>query len=167
MFKRFQFPIIAVLCGSLGLGFALGANALAQPAAAVVVDAGVPVAAPAPDAGSGSAATPAPVEDPLAQLADVKAKYDLLREAMRSKSPTLLLWAGMLAAAMKLLLSLFTRYVLKESKSWTKWIALGAAVPIALLAHYAGGFSLFDSLVFAGAGPGAIVIHELMKRKAE
>lgn len=171
MFKRYQFLLVAVLCGSLGLGLTLGANALAQaPADAALANTSPPPSAAdsgvtlieakvdAPQAGSGSQATP------LDDLADVKAKYDALRAAQKNKSATMLLWAAMLAAALKLLLSLFTKYVLKESKSWMKWVALGAAVPIALLSHFALGNSLFDSLVFAGAGPGAIIVHELLKR---
>ena len=62
MFKRYQFLLVAVLCGFLGLGLTLGADALAQEAP-VLVDAGVL------DAGSGSAtpapALPDPVESPI------------------------------------------------------------------------------------------------------
>ncbi len=116
------------------------------------------------DAGSSSASAPAPAASPLDELSTLKAKYDALREAQKGKSPTLLLWAGLIAAALKLALSLFSRYVARETKSWTKWVALGAAVPIALLSYYAGGTSLFDALVLAGAGPGAIIVHELLKR---
>jgi hypothetical protein len=185
MFKRHSLAIVAIMCGTLALPLAVASAQPAPTDAAVVVpvDAGsgsaaapapapsvTPAPVPAPTVtpvAPASAATPAPAPTtPLDDLADVKAKYDALRDAMRDKSPTLLLWAAMLAAALKLMLSLFSRYVLKESKTWTKWIALGAAVPIALLSHYAGGFSLFDSLVFAGAGPGAIIIHELLKRKS-
>jgi len=36
-------------------------------------------------------------------------------------------------------------------------------VPIALLAHYAGGNGLLASIVVAGGGPGAILAHELLK----
>lgn len=123
---------------------------------------------PPPASGSAAAAAPAPAPtSALDELAALKDKYDELRAAQKGKSPTLLLWAALIAAALKVALSLFTRYVFKESKSWMKWVALGAAVPIALLSHFAGGFSLFDSLVFAGAGPGAIIFHELLKKKAK
>ena len=120
-----------------------------------------PPAAPTTDAGS---AVPTPAASPLDELGDLKAKYDALRAAQKDKSPTLLLWAAMIATGLKLLLSLFSKYVAKETKSWTKWVALGAAVPIALLSYFAGGASLFDSLMLAGAGPGAIIVHELLKR---
>lgn len=118
-----------------------------------------PAAAPAP------AVAPAPsLTDELAEL---KTKYEQLKAARSGTDGdlTLLAWAAMIAAALKVLLSAFNRWVFSETKSWTKWIALGAAVPIALLSHYALGHTLFESLIVAGAGPGAIIVHELLQRK--
>lgn len=111
-------------------------------------------------------ATPPPTGDPLADLDALRAAYDALR-ASHDPALTMLLWAGLLAGGLKLALSVFMRLVYKETKSWTRWVALGAAVPIALLSHYALGNNWFASLVYAGAGPGAIIVHELLAAVAK
>jgi hypothetical protein len=132
--RRYTIPIVSILCGFLALGFL---------------------------AGRAVADTPAPTGDPLTELAAVKAAYEALK-ANHDPSLTVLLWAGILAAGLKLALTGFMRLVYKETKSWTRWVALGATVPIALLSHFALGNSWFASLVYAGAGPGSIVVHELL-----
>lgn len=99
------------------------------------------------------------------QLKELQAKYTALK-GNTDKSAKMLLIAGLLAAALKLLLSGVNLLAGKKPAKWLAWIALFLAVPIALLSYYAAGNSLFDSLVYAGAGPGAIVVHELLKRLA-
>lgn len=98
--------------------------------------------------------------DPLTELQALKLAYEALK-ANQDPSLKMLLWAGVLAAGLKLALTAFNRLVYKETKSWTRWVAVSAAVPIALLSHYALGNGWFASLVYAGSGPGAIVAHEL------
>jgi hypothetical protein len=49
-------------------------------------------------------------------------------------------------------------------KSWMPLVAMGLAVPIGLLSHFVAGHSWFDSVLVAGAGPGAVFVHELIKR---
>lgn len=109
---------------------------------------------------------PPPTSDPLTDLAALKAAYDALK-ANHDPALTTLLWAGLLSVGLKLGLSVFMRLVYKETKSWTRWVALGAAVPIALLSHYALGNGWFASLIYAGAGPGAIIVHELLAAVAK
>lgn len=153
------------------------AHAEAGPAGTVViepmVDAGTTTGHPYRDAGVPDLGDPrkavvtAPPVDPglLDQLTEVKAQYDALKAARAAGDPTILLWAGLIATVLKLLLSTFNRFVFAETKKWTKWLALGAAVPIALLSYYALGNGLFESLIYAGSGPGAIIVHELLQRK--
>lgn len=174
---------IAILCGLA----VPTAAAFAQPVDAapreLVVDAGpgvdgpgvvavtdAPAPAPAPVAPALAAAptdttaTPAPapsIGDVLGQLGDLKAQYDALK-ANKDKSLTTLLWVGLIAALLKVLLSAMNA-IWPSPKKWTAWIALGLAAPIALLSHFAAGHTWVDSAVFALAGPGAIAIHELLK----
>ncbi|HEX5064126.1 MAG TPA: hypothetical protein VFV99_32340 [Kofleriaceae bacterium] len=149
----------ALVFGAMFTAYSCTRAAYAQEGSgsAMVVDAGS-ASAPAPDT-----AQPAPAST-LDELSALKAKYEALKTAQPDAK--MLAWAALIAAALKLMLSLFNRYVFKETKTWTKWIALGAAVPIALLSYYALGNGLFASLVYAGAGPGAIIVHELLQKKA-
>jgi hypothetical protein len=112
-----------------------------------------------------AAPTTAPATEPsvLDDLAKLRAAYEALR-ASTDKSAKMLLWAGLLAAGLKLLLDLINLAAKRKPQKWLAWVALGLAVPIALLSHYALGHSVFDSLVYAGAGPGAIVVNEIIKR---
>jgi hypothetical protein len=102
-----------------------------------------------------------PVAPLLDQLADLRAKHAELKDA-KDKDARTLLWAALIAGVLKALLSLVNR-IWSKPKKWTAWGALGLSVPIALLSHFAAGNGWFDSLLFAGAGPGAIAIHELLK----
>lgn len=129
--------------------------------------AGLSFSIAAADDGSGSAVSPAPAADQAPpsltqQLADLQAHYKALK-ANKDASAKMLLWAALLAAGLKLLLSGVNLLAGRKPTKWLAWIALGLAVPIALLSYYAAGNSLFESLVYAGSGPGAIVVHELLK----
>lgn len=158
--------LLCILCIALGIVGLTMSTAAAD-------DAGAPVLSSADagstDAGSGSASEPAPaVAEPAApptlvdQLKELHSKYEALK-SNKDKSAKMLLWAALIAGALKLVLSVVNLAAGKKPKRWLAWIALGLAVPIALLSYYAAGNSLFDSLVYAGAGPGAIVLHELLK----
>lgn len=117
------------------------------------------------EAGSAVMEPVAPADAPdstIEQLRELQAKYKALKAA-GDKDPKTLLWAAMLAAGLKALLSILNRFGGGKRKKWLAWIAMSLSVPIALLSHYAGGHSWFDSLIFAGAGPGAVIFHELMK----
>lgn len=96
------------------------------------------------------------------ELANLKEQYAKVR-GEADKDAKMLLWAGLIAGILKLLLSIVTRVSASKKTKWLGWVAMGLSVPIALFSHYALGNSVFDSLVYAGAGPGAIVIHELLK----
>lgn len=137
--------------------------------------AGLSLSTAAADEGSGSASVdvaPAVAAPPivvvtdqptmLSQLRDLQARYQALK-ANGDKSAKMLLWAALIAAGLKLLLSGVNLLAGKKPTKWLAWIAMVLAVPIALLSYFAAGNSLFDSLVYAGAGPGAIVLHELLK----
>lgn len=128
--------------------------------------AGLSFSIAAADDGSGSAVSPAPAPASpptiVDQLKDLQARYMALK-ANSDKSAKLLLYAALLAAGLKLLLSGVNLLAGRKPTKWLAWIALGLAVPIALLSYYAAGNSLFESLVYAGSGPGAIVVHELLK----
>lgn len=114
-----------------------------------------------PPPGSVDTVAPVVTETPLDQLRDLQAKYVALK-ASKDKSVRLLLIAGAIATGLKLLLS-GASLLLGGKKKWLAWIAFGLAVPIALLSHFAAGNSWFDSFVFAGAGPGAVFVHELVQ----
>lgn len=122
--------------------------------------------APAPDVGS--AAEPAPIGSPLDELAAMKAKYEALKAAKGSGSKDLLwfAYAALAAAAIRVLLAGIHTWRGDKPKGWAKWAALGLAVPLALLTYYAAGAGLWPAIVMAGAGPGAIIVNELLKRKA-
>lgn len=114
------------------------------------------------DAVSGAAPiAPAPAAL-MDELKNLKEQYAKVR-GEADKDAKMLLWAGLIAGVLKVLLSLIDRVSKKKPNKWMAWIALALSVPIALLSHYALGNSVFDSLVFAAAGPGAIVVHELLK----
>lgn len=138
---------------TLTLGFST--VALAAP------DAGIPVP-PQAALADAPVLTDTPSQPMIDQLRDLHARYKALK-ANSDKSAKMLLWAALIAAGLKLLLSGVNLLAGRKPTKWLAWIAMGLAVPIALLSHFAGGHSWFDSLVYAGAGPGAIVVHELMK----
>ena len=117
---------------------------------------------------AGSAADVPPIGDPLDELAAAKAKYDALKAAKDSGSKDLLwfAYAALAAAVIRILLSAIHVWRGDKPKGWAKWAALGLAVPLALLTYYAAGAGLWAAIVMAGAGPGAIIINELLKKKA-
>jgi hypothetical protein len=128
--------------------------ALAAPAFAQTI--------PPPPAGSVEVLQPVMTESPLDQLRDLQAKYVALR-AEKDKGAKMLLIAGAIAGGLKILLSVVNRVAGDKPKRWLALLALFLAVPIALLTHYAAGHGWVDSIIVAGGGPGAIVVHELMK----
>jgi hypothetical protein len=138
-----------VLCGFLALGFVAG-QAIAEPPVVALVDAAPAVSEPT---------------SPLVELQALKTAYEKLK-ANQDPSLKPLLWAGLLAVGLKTILSVLNA-IWKKPKKWLAWTALIAAVPIALLAHYAGGNGLLASIVVAGGGPGAILVHELLKLVTE
>jgi len=166
---------IALLSVSAAVGITLGAAWLGYQTAGadvpVLADAGVDtmIDAGVVDAG-GSATAPAvsPIGAPLDELAALKAKYDTLKAAKDSGSKDLLwfAYAALAAGVLRVLLAAINAYRGDKPKTWAKWTALGLAVPIALLTYYGAGAGLWASLVMAGSGPGAIIVNELLKRKA-
>lgn len=155
--------ILVVLFGymvasAIATGGMIVDQAFAQPAP----DAGISIPPPPAD----PAAQPAPVmtETPptiLQQLEDLRAAYMAIKDNT-DKSARLLLWAAAIATALKFALDLLGR--LAGGKTWMPLVALGMAVPIGLLSHFAAGHSWFDSILVAGSGPGAVFVHELIKR---
>lgn len=140
-----------------------------EPPAVYLVDAGVGSDV-ATDAGSGSGSGSAVVTlPPIDTMAGLKARYDELRASYNALkdsdgSPRKLALAALMALVLKFLLDAANRVAEDRWKKQLAWAALGLAVPIALLSKYAGGVGWFDALVYAGAGPGAIVVHELLAR---
>lgn len=102
-----------------------------------------------------------PAADPLTELAALKAAY-LALKANADPSLKPLMWAGLISLGLKTILSVLNA-VWSKPKRWLAWTALIAAVPIALLAHYAGGHGWMSALVVAGGGPGAILLNEILK----
>lgn len=125
-------------------------------------------AAPSSTPANGSAAEPAPIADPLTELAALKLKYDALKAARDSGSKDLLwfAYAALAAAFIRTLLSGIKAWRGDKPTGWVKWTALALAVPLALLTYYAAGAGLWAAIVMAGAGPGAILVNELLKKKA-
>lgn len=102
-----------------------------------------------------------PSADPLTELQALKAAYDALK-ANADPSLKPLLWAGMIAVALRFVLAGLNA-IWPKPKKWLAWTAIIAAVPIALLSHYAGGHGLMAALVVAGGGPGAVLFNEVLK----
>ncbi len=149
--------IIVVLFGyCIASAIATGGMIVEQACA----DSGSAVVIPPPPADS--TAQPAPVVSPLQQLKDLQAAYEALK-SNKDKSARMLLWAAAIAAALKLLLSGINLLAGKKPKQWLALIALGLGVPIYLLSHFVAGHGWFDSILVAGAGPGAVFVHELIK----
>lgn len=123
--------------------------------------------ATAPTASQGSAADVPAISDPLTELAAVKAKYDALLAARKDGSKDLLwfAYAALAAAVIRTLLSAIKTWRGDKPTGWVKWAALGLAVPLALLTYYAAGAGLWAAIVMAGAGPGAVIVNELLKKK--
>jgi hypothetical protein len=131
---------------------------------------GQPVLIAQADSGSATVAIPPPPDAPvitapppslLDQLRDLQAAYQAAKDNT-DKSARMLLWAAAIAAALKFALDLLGR--LAGGKSWMPLVAMGMAVPIGLLSHFVAGHSWFDSILVAGSGPGAVFVHELIKR---
>lgn len=126
------------------------------------------------EVGSGSAIATAPELAPAGSgagsaepsitvaVTEAKDAYDRLRAAPDDVS-TAPLWAALIAALLKLALSIL--YAIRKSrpKQWLSWALLGLAVPIALLSYYALGNSWLAAVIHAGGGPGAVLVHELIK----
>jgi hypothetical protein len=150
--RRYTFPILAIFCGFLGLGFMAG-RAFAEPDAQVLVD-----------AGSASASSPT-TPDVFTELSTLKQAYSALKDA-KDPSAKPLLWASLIAIALRTLLAL-ANAIWTKPKKWLAWVALGVAVPIALLSHYAAGHGWMAALIVAGGGPGAILVNEVLKLAAK
>lgn len=114
------------------------------------------------DAVSSAAPITPPPQSLIDEVKELRAKYEAASSS-KDKDTKVLLWAGLIAALLKVVLSVVNRLSGSKPKKWLAWVAMGLAVPIALLSHYALGHSVFDSLIYAGAGPGAIIVHELLK----
>ena len=102
-----------------------------------------------------------PPADPLTELAALKAAY-LALKANADPSLKPLLWAGLIAVVLRSLLAV-ANAIWSKPKKWLAWTAIIAAVPIALLSHYAGGHGWMAALIVAGGGPGAILFNEILK----
>jgi hypothetical protein len=136
-------------------------------AVAVNVD-GMPILLAQADTGSAApaastTATSSPTTDPtvLDELAKLRAQYAAIKAA-KDADGKMLLWAALIAGVLKVLLSVIN-LIWRKPKKWLAWVAMGTAVPIALLSHYAAGNGWMDSLIVAGGGPGAILFNELLK----
>lgn len=133
-----------------------------------MIDAGSAAPAAQPevvaDPASGATTAPTPTVETLSKAySELKAKYEAAKSETDGGARKLL-FAALLAAALKYALdgiNFASKYTLSKQLAW---VALGLAVPIALLSKYAGGAGWFDALLYAGAGPGAIVVHELIAR---
>ena len=89
---------------------------------------------------------------------------DVITEAKDLKTGKFLAIAAFLAALFKLLLSLLKLSSdFFKSKVVPKVIALVLGLATYLCANLAMGVGWVDALILAGAGPGAIFIHELSK----
>lgn len=158
--------LIAAAGITLGAGWLGYQVARADPAYVISAAEAAPTAQV--DAGS-SAPVVAPIGSPLDELAALKAKYEALRAA-RSGGSKDLLWfayAALAATVIRVLLAALAAWRGSASRTWAKWTALGLAVPLALLTYYAAGAGLWAAIVMAGAGPGAIVVNELLKRRPQ
>lgn len=125
-----------------------------------------------PDAGSGSGHTPIVVTGPDGEITvdvremqrqyrELRAAYDAAKD-VQDRSLRMALYAGLLATLLKFALDAVKAigsFALRRAMSW---VALLLAVPIALFTRFAAGGSWLDALIFAAAGPGAVVVHELI-----
>lgn len=98
----------------------------------------------------------------VGQLTEARADLDKYRAAAPSEKKFAL--AALLAVALNIALGVIKRLlnVTSTAKKVIPWVALGLAVPIALLAKYGADGSWADAIIFAGAGPGAVVVQELL-----
>lgn len=99
----------------------------------------------------------------VGQLAEARAgiaKYQTA-EPTAKKFALALLLAGILNIVVTIIKRLTN--ITETAKKVIPWVALALAVPVGLLAKYGAGGSWVDAVIFAGAGPGAIVVQELMK----
>jgi len=133
--------------------------------AAPPMDAPVEVPAVAVDPESGSATSTDGAVDTLPELKtayeDLKSKYAAYKAATPGEKTVLL--ALFLAALLKLALdgvNLASKFRWKKALGW---VALGLAVPIFVCTYYATSRSWISALILAAAGPGSVVVNELLK----
>jgi hypothetical protein len=133
----------------------------AVPPAHVVVDAGTPAAGQV-DAGVTLEALSEDAELVIEKTAALVAK---LKDDAASETKLSMLIAGLVLAALKLLLDLGRKFgpMLFQKKSVVRLVCLAFGVGIYFCDAYLLGHSWFNALIAAFGGPGAILLTEVLK----
>ena len=106
-------------------------------------------------------------ESVLDQAKDAKEAYDKVKSAEGVEKKFAI--AGLIAVLLNLLLTGLKKVMklTKSKKKWLPYVALGLGVVIAIVERYALGGGWGDAILYGGAGPGAVVVQELMKAWAK
>lgn len=101
------------------------------------------------------------------QAKDAKEAYDKVQTASPAEKKFAI--AGLIAVILNLLLTGLKKVMklTKSKKKWLPYVALGLGVVIAVVERYALGGGWGDAILYGGAGPGAVVVQELMKAWAK
>lgn len=154
-----MYSVIA-FCVVLGFStatFAQGTGASGS-GSAVTVDSGSGM-------GSGSSvAKPTSVTDKslLDQLNEIRTEYAAYKNSTPAGKDLAL--AGLLAVLLNLALTAVKKImsITDKGKKWLPWVATGLGILITILDKYALGGGWVQALIYGAAGPGAVVIQELL-----
>lgn len=162
--------LLAAVVFMAALGGSQAAFAQTEDAApAVTLDAAAaePAAAPEP-AAEPAADEAAPEEgsneDLVDKLKEVQAAYkDLQKAKDDDTNPIKFAIAGLIAAIANLLVSGIKRAMklTGKAKKVLPWLAMALGAVGGIAGYFAGGLSLFDSILYGGAALGAVVLQEL------
>lgn len=105
---------------------------------------------------------PAPEKDLKEQLKEAREKYDELKDA--SPTEKKLAIAAFIAVLLNLLLTGLKKVMkfTKKGKKYLPWIALSLGVVIVMVEKFALGGSWVEAIIYGGAGPGAVLVQELL-----
>lgn len=109
-----------------------------------------------------SAIPPAPEKALSDQLKDVQQAYKDLKSSSPEEKDLAI--AAFIAILMNLLLTGVKRVMklTSKGKKWLPFVALGLGLVIAIVQKFALGGGWVQALIYGGAGPGAVIVQEML-----
>ncbi len=122
------------------------------------VDAGVP-----PLTAEGTIQTVTDLQHQVAVLRAAEAAHKAGGDALQMHVAL----AGILATIFRFLIQVANKILEFEPKTmrFIPWVTLVLGALVGVCAKFAGGVPIINAIILAGAGPGAIIVNALLKRK--